>query len=163
MKRFGSLLGIFIFTLGFFSAAQAQEVKLSAHMGALGVGSSTSIGYGAALQIAPYETVGLRLDATTAKISGENYFSSTPMVVWFVPTTEEFKAGVMFGAGFHKIPTLDMKFGIGGGASADFMLSKNMSVGGIILIHNVLTYSGNVWSTMITFSTSFGQSSSWDW
>ncbi len=144
-------------------SASAQEVKVSVHLGAIGVGSSSGLGFGAALQIAPYETVGLRLAATMANIDSSNYFSANPMLIWFLPTTEEFKAGLLFGGGFHKIGNLDMKFGIGGGAQADFNLSPNLSVGGIIELHNVFDYTGNVWSVMLTLGTKFGSAGGWDW
>jgi hypothetical protein len=157
-----SLLTIFLCAF-FVGSTYAQEVKVGGHVGALGVGSETGIGFGGALQIAPYETVGIRLDATFAQINGSNYFATTPMVIWFVPTTEEFKAGLMLGAGFHKIGNLGMKFGMGGGASADFVLSKNMSIGGVVLLHNVFDFDSNVWSTMLTFNFAFGDAGSWDW
>jgi hypothetical protein len=144
-------------------SVNAQEVKVGGHLGAIGVGSSSGIGFGGSLQIAPYETVGLRLAATFASIDSSNYFSMNPMLVWFVPTSEEFKAGLLFGGGFHKIGNLDMKFGIGGGAQADFNLSQNLSVGGIFEMHNVFDSSQNVWSMMLTVGTKFGEAGGWDW
>ena len=127
------------------------------------MGSSSGIGYGAYLMAVPYETVGIRVDATYADLSSVNYFGVSPMLAWFVPTTEEFKAGFLLGGGFHKVEESGVKFGVGGGAFGDFVLQKNISVGGVLQAHKIFNSSENVWSLMLSFSMGFGTAGSWDW
>jgi hypothetical protein len=154
-------------TIGFLTwslAASAQDYKLGAQIGAIGLGNNTGIGFGGFIQVAPYETVGLRVDGTLANIDGMAYMATSPMLIFFVPTTEEFKAGFLAGAGFYKFGDTPVKFGIGGGVSGEFLVAKNLSVGGLFQMHNVFDSYDNVWNVFLTMNLTFGgEDGGWNW
>ena len=140
--------------------AQAQQLRAGGQVGALGFGTSSKIGYGVFLTIAPYETMGFALDATFA----DGYFSSSPALLLYTPTTEEIRAGFLLGGGFYKFTRSSVKFGLNAGVTGDFLLTPQLAVGAQLRYHEIFD-SENAWNVFLTLSYAFGgkSGSGWDW
>ena len=136
-------------------AAQAQQLRVGMHSGALGLGKDTGIGYGGHFVIVPYENLALMVDATFAKPALVSYFSSSPTLIAFMRTTEEARVGAMGGGGFYKFGGESVKFGANVGIMGDFMLNEMVSVGTQVRYHAIFGSNADAWNVFLTLSFGF--------
>jgi len=147
--------------------ARAQEIVVGAQTGGLGTvdypGSEKStIAFGPFVKVNPYGWAAFKLDATFGHFDGGSYFSSSPAVQLNPIAYEEFSLGFIGGAGFYKLPSRSLRFGLNGGVSGDFALTNHLSVGMEARYHTVFD-SPNIWNVFLTLGYSFETGGDWDW
>lgn len=156
-------LSLLALAAAFAVDASAAQFKLGGHVGALGttgIGSSSNIGYGVHFGVNPYGFAAFQIDATFAPLTGGTYFSSSPAIILYLVDHEELKFGLLGGAGFYKFPGADMKFGLNTGASGEFALAENFTVGMETRYHPVFS-SEDVWSVFVTLGFRFEPGDGW--
>ncbi|MBS1982916.1 MAG: hypothetical protein JST16_01985 [Bdellovibrionales bacterium] len=146
---------------GCSGTAFAQEFYVGGHVGAVGSDSDSKIGYGVHLGSDPSGLAAFQIDFTTAPFDGGTYFSSSPAVVIYPVNYEEFKLGVMAGAGFYKLPVVSTKFGLNAGVTGDFKLAKEFSVGMEARYHEIFSTDNNVWTVFLTLRYHFEMGGGW--
>lgn len=143
--------------------ASAAQFELGTHMGALGTTGATTqseIAYGVHFNVNPFGFGAFQADATFASFPGGTYFSTSPAVIFYLANFEEMKLGVLGGAGFYKFATADVKFGFNAGATSEFALSQNLTVG-LEARYHPLVDADDLWSVFLTLNYRFEPGNGW--
>lgn len=166
MKRLflSPLLGLFL-----ASAAQAQEVQIGGHAGAIGHGSEapiagkTAVGGGAFVTVNPYGWAALQMDFSLTDFGtgyGGFYFGASPSLVFYPVDYSEMKIGVMFGPGFHKYGEDNLRFGLNVGILGEFALSDNFVLGMQTRYHPIFG-AADIYSVVMTMAFRFEVGGGW--
>lgn len=140
--------------------ARAQGFSVGGHVGALNVDSQTTVGYGAHAMFAPYQNLGLYLNATLGNFDSGDFFYTAPALAFYFPGPEELRLSGLVGGGFYKASLADLKFGLNFGVLGEFFLTPVVAVGAEARYHYVFD-AGNVWNVFITANFKFSTGSDW--
>jgi hypothetical protein len=158
MSKFKKVLFSFLFAVSF--SAVSQELKIGGQVGGFGTERASSIGYGALFGVNPYGWIGFQADFATGEVKGRWHYYVSPAIIIYPVDFEEFKLGLLGGAGFYKQPDISTKFGMNGGVVGDFNLTENFAVGMQTRYHGVLD-AVDVWSVFLTASYRYDLGGGW--
>jgi hypothetical protein len=138
----------------------SQEVKVGGQIGGFGTTRASSIGYGLLAGVNPYGWMAFQADFATGQISSRWSYYVSPALILYPIDFEEFRLGIIGGAGFYKEPDISTHFGMNGGISGDFNLTNNFSVGMQTRYHGVLD-APDIWTVFITASYRYELGGGW--
>jgi len=140
--------------------AFSQEIKIGAEIGGFGNSSDSSIGVGGFFAIDPYGWMAFQADGAYGSVSGESFWYVSPAIVGYPLNYEEFKFGIIGGAGFYDQPLVATRFGLNIGATGDFNVLPNFSIGSQARYHWVFD-APNMWTVFITAAFKFEVDGGW--
>lgn len=152
-------LGILFALAG--AGAQAQQMHVGGHVGAIGSEAESKIGFGLQFGVNPDGVAAFLVDATFAPFENGTYFSSSPSIVVYPVAQQEFSLGILGGAGFYKIPLSDVRFGLNFGVTGDFLLTNAISVGMEARYHPIFGTPDDIWSVFLTLKYHFEMDGGW--
>jgi hypothetical protein len=162
MNKFKNYLFSGLYGALFLLAIQSfgQELKIGGQVGGYGTDKASSIGYGAVFGVNPYGWIAFQADFATGQIKSETHYYFSPAIVIYPVDFQEFRLGIIGGAGFYKEAGISTKFGTNGGISGDFNLTDSFAVGMQTRYHGVLD-APDLWTVFITASYRYELGGAW--
>jgi len=150
-----------VLSIAFGLSSQAQQVKIGGQIGGFGSNDSSSIGFGALIDVNPYDWISFQADGAYGTVSGNDLWYVSPALVVYPVDYSEFKLGLIGGAGFYGFPEISTKFGLNLGATGDFALTDSFVVGMQTRYHWVFDSTDDLWSVFITAAYRFDVGGGW--